>query len=145
MQKTVGIIKPEAIERGLVDIILKRITNSGLTIEVQVKKKITPKEFDLIYGLVQEPEWLHEARRNYLVSNEIIFLIVSGKNAVRRLFELRGKSDPNQISIGTIRGDFANDQDYSELRAKRKIALNVFHACDTEEEARVLINHLEGK
>jgi len=145
MQKTVGIIKPEAIERGLADIICKRITDSGLTIESQIKKKPTSEEFDLIYGRVQEPEWLHEARRDYLTSNEVIFLIVYGEDAVKRLLELRGTSDQKQVSTGTIRGDLAPDQDYAELRAQKKIALNVFHACDTEEEAKILIDHLEGE
>jgi len=142
MQTTVGIIKPEAIKRSLIEIIIERIEKAGLVIESSNRRKINSDEFDLIYGHVQEPQWLHDAKRNYLISNEVIFLKIKGDDAVKKLLDIRGYSNPKYASIGTIRGDFAKDQDYIELRKQKKIALNVFHACDSEEDAKTLITCL---
>jgi nucleoside-diphosphate kinase len=140
--QTIGIIKPEAIEKGLVSIITERIEDSGLTIESSLRRRLTSEEFDLIYGRVQEPGWLHDARRDYLTSNEVIFLKITGEDAIQRLLIIRGSSNPRYASAGTLRGDFARDQDYDELGKQKKIALNIFHACDTEEEARTLADYL---
>ncbi len=143
MQTTVGIIKPEAIKKGLVEIITKRIEDSDLVIKSSLKKIITSYEFGIIYGHVKEPEWLHNARKKYLTANESIFLKISGENAVVKLLNIRGSSNPRYAFPGTIRGDFAKDQNYIELRKQRKIALNFFHACDTEKEAYALIHCLK--
>lgn len=142
MQITVGIIKPESIKRNLTDIIIDRIKNAGLIIESTLSKKFSYEEFNLIYGNVNEPNWLHEARRKYLTSNKSIFLKIKGKNAVKKLLDIRGSSNPKYASPGTIRGDFAKDQDYIKLKKQKKIALNLFHACDNEEESNLLINYM---
>jgi nucleoside-diphosphate kinase len=142
MKRTVGIIKPEAIERGLVKTIIERIVGADLIIESLVCRKLSPEEFDLIYGDVQEPKWLHDKRKKYLVSKEVILLKIKGENAEKKLLEIRGCSNPKDALPGTIRGDFAKDQDYVKLRRQKKIALNIFHACDTEQEANNLIMKL---
>jgi nucleoside-diphosphate kinase len=140
METTFGIIKPEAIERGLVKEIEKRIAGAGLRITSSRPALITEQEFELIYGKVDEPAWLHSARREYLTSKEVLLLKIEGDQAVKTLLAIRGYSNPI-AAPGTIRGDFARDQDYAELRAQKKIALNMFHACDTEKEAQGLIDY----
>jgi nucleoside-diphosphate kinase len=143
MQTTVGIIKPEAIGRNLVPVILERIVASDLFILSLNSRSINSAGFDVIYGSVQEPNWLHEARRAYLTSNETVFLKIHGDDAVRKLLDLRGYSNPKYAKPGTLRGDFAHDQDYVELRKQKKMALNIFHACDTEEEAQRLVSYFD--
>jgi nucleoside-diphosphate kinase len=139
MQTTVGVIKPEGIQRELVKNILERLEKAGLVVTNSKTKTLTEKEVELLYGKVREPEWLHRARRKYLTTNKVILLKISGKDAVKKLLDLRGYSNPKNSAPGTIRGDFARDQDYVELRKQKKIALNMFHACDTEQEAKILI------
>ena len=141
MQTTIGIIKPEAIQRGLVEIIIERIRQSGLVVEASSRRRLTHEEVDLVYRNVKE-QWLHDSRMAYLTSNDVILLKVTGENAVKRLLEIRGYSSQRPAAPGTIRGDFAKDQYYAELKKQKKIALTVFHACDSEEEAGVLISRL---
>jgi len=143
VQTTLGIIKPEAIVRGIVKEIEKRILRAKMKIISSRQIILRENEFDLIYKSVKEPDWLHNARREYMTHLPVILLRIEGHDSVRRLLDLRGYSNPKYAAPGTIRADFARDQDYIELRKQRRIALNVFHACDSEEEALRLVDYFK--
>lgn len=132
---TMGMLKPEALTRGLQDEIKQRIINANLSIIGEVKIILTKNEFNTIYGSVKEPAWLHQARKKHLTTQESLILIIKGRAAVSKLLLLRGTSNPSQSEKNTIRGDFAHDQDYTLLRQQKKMALNIFHATDSEAEA----------
>jgi nucleoside-diphosphate kinase len=89
-----------------------------------------------MYGHLKHtlPEIYHPLRE-YLVGNQVIALKISGKAAIQRLLELRGASNPKDAAPGTIRGDYAKDQDYELLLAQGKPSLNLFHAASDRKEA----------
>lgn len=145
-EKTLGIIKPEAIYRGLVDEIEHRILAEGLEISKKEWLVLSDEQFDILYGssgITKFPEAL-ESMRECLTSNPIITLIVSGDYAVNRLISIRGTSNPADSPPGTIRGDYARDQDYRDLGSRGDFARNVFHASDSVEEAEHMIDVLFG-
>lgn len=136
-ETTFGMIKPEAISRGIVDDIFRRIREEGLCIEDERKIIMTPKQVEKIYGHFKKkcPK-LYSPMEEYLTENYSIVLKVSGENAIERLLKLRGSSNSSESPPGTIRGDYAKDQNYKKLKEEGKIALNVFHAPDSEKDAK---------
>jgi len=137
IEETFGLIKPETIERNLVNEIKNRIKNAGLIIEEKKRMVMTIDQFDLLYGHTkQKKPAIYEPMKEYMTSNSVEVLRISGVNAVERLLLLRGSSNPAEALPGTIRGDYAKDQDYKVLYERKKPALNVFHASDSREEAR---------
>lgn len=145
IEKTFGMIKPEAIERNLIGEIEKRIYDIGLTIEEKKRIIITDEQFNVLYGHTQEkrPE-IYEPLKEYMTNNTVEVLKISGLDAVKRLLTLRGSSNPKDALPGTIRGDYAKDQDYDELYKQGKPSLNVFHASDNKEEAKRVLDAFFG-
>lgn len=132
MQETFGLIKPEGVH--LKKEILEKIISSGLTIAEIRELILTQTQFEKIYSSAkQKIPQVYDAMRDYMTSNQVILLRVSGKDAPARLLKLRGASNPCESKPGTIRGDYAKDQDYKILYEKREFAKNVFHAAEPSE------------
>lgn len=143
---TFGMIKPEGLERSLEDEFYKRIIWEDLMIIQKSKRALTTEEVEYIYGHLKEklPEIYLQTQRD-LTTKNVMLLKIEGDRAVEKLQCIRGASNACDAAEGTIRGDYAKDQDYIELRNKGKRALNYFHAADTEEEARRMISLLLEK
>ncbi|MBM3232544.1 nucleoside-diphosphate kinase [Candidatus Pacearchaeota archaeon] len=142
-QTTFGMIKPESIKEGLETELIERIEGKGLKISGRIKRKLTREEVSILYGHVREsiPDIYPQIEEHFTI-NECILLKVEGDNSVNRLLDIRGASNPKDALPGSIRGDYAKNQDYEVLRAKRRVAHNYFHAAGTEEEARSMISCL---
>jgi nucleoside-diphosphate kinase len=135
-----GLIKPEGIERKLVEEIERRISDSGLEIVREKEVVMKEEQFELVYGHAKEkiPN-TYDMMKEYMTSNTSKILEVRGENAVERLLKLRGASNARYAAAGTIRGDFARDQDYDVAYDQGKLALNVFHASDSADEAKIIL------
>ena len=138
LEQTFGLVRPEALERGLLDDIIKRIEDAGLVVEEQ-KEGIMPQLlFEIVYGCRRHQESYvgsenrrfyeypvyHDDHREYLTSNPVVALRVSGEDAVKRLLAVRGADNPVHSLPGTIRGDYAADQDYNVLSRPRHVPLS---------------------
>ena len=146
LEETFGMIKPEGIERKLVRNIEIRITDSGLFIVEKKRLIMIEYQFSMVYGHVKQNQPLiYDQLKEYMTTNPVIVLRVRGEEAVQRLSVLRGSSNPTEALPGTIRGDYAKDQDYNVLYKQRKIALNVFHASDSLEEANKMLKEFFGE
>lgn len=105
-QRTLSIIKPDAVRRELVEKINGYITNSGLKI-------IAAKELVLSYAVVAKFYEIHKDRPffsdliQYMVSGPVIVQVLEGDNAVQVYRSIMGHTDPKKADTGTIRGDFA--------------------------------------
>ena len=125
MERSFVMIKPDAIEKNLIGKIIGRFEDENLVIctaklirasEAQVKELYTEHEGKEFYqGLV-----------DFALSGPIMPLVVQGENAVSRIRKIIGKTNPNDASSGTIRGDFGKGQ---ELPA------NIIHASDSQASA----------
>lgn len=137
LERTFGMIKPEAIERGLVEEIERRIHDADLRIEDKKTVHMNEIQFESIYGHTKGkvPE-IYSDLKEHLMKNPVYVLKISGCDAVNKLLRIRGSSNPAESLPGTIRGDYAKDQDYKKLLKLGKTAKNVFHASDSLEEAR---------
>lgn len=136
VETTLGMIKPEGLNRGLVTEIKQRITAAGLTIEEERQIILTPNQVEMIYGNAKrDVPQIYAPMEKYLTTNPSIILRITGVDAVERLSELRGNSDASKALPGTIRGDLAKDQGYDVHYPPGEFAKNVFHAPDSEDDA----------
>ncbi len=141
MEKTLAIIKPDGILKGATGEIIKRIKDSGLNI---VNIKITELTHFQVLRLYQEslqkfPQ-IREAVLDYMTKDVSIIMIVEGGGAIQKLRQIRGLSDPSKSSIGSIRRDFAEDQNMEELTKRGLATKNIMHASGSAEEVNLEIN-----
>ena len=101
-EKTLSIIKPDAVERGLETEIKKIFTDNKLNI-IDIKKiQITKEEAEKFYE-VHQTKPFYEQLCSYLSSGPIIAMILEGENAIQKNRDLMGATDPKKAKDGTIR------------------------------------------
>jgi len=123
MERSLVLIKPDAIQRGLVGSIISRLEKVGL-------KLVAMKMLHLDKALAQRHYAIHKDKPffdslvNYITSAPIIAIIFEGKKAVEVIRKTMGATDPAKAEAGTIRGDFGLDIEH-----------NTIHGSDSTETA----------
>ena len=124
MQRTLVLIKPDAVERGLAGEIIARLERKGLKIVamrmLQMDKAMAERHY-----AIHEDKLFFPALVDFITSSPIIAAVVEGKKAVEVVRRMMGETDPLQAAPGTIRGDFGLD-----------IGQNLIHGSDSEENAQ---------
>lgn len=126
-QKTFAIIKPDAVERGLVGEIISRIEDINLQIIACKMKHLTLQEASKFYDIHKDRPFFKELVA-YMSSGPVLLMILSGDNAVESYRSIMGDTDPNKAEKGTIRGDLAVSID-----------ANCVHGSDSLENAKIEI------
>lgn len=133
VERTLLIIKPDAIENKYTDKIVQRIQEKGYRIIVKKEQTLTPEEAKSFYA-VHKNEYFFNKLINYITSGPCIPAIVEGENAIQGIRKLVGATDPKNAVEGTIRRDFAEDG-----------TRNAVHASDGPETAKREISFFFGK
>ena len=102
IENTLSIIKPDAVERNLVDDIKKIFKNNKLSIKESKKIHITKEEAAEFYKVHQTKPFYNDLC-SYLSSGPIVVMILSGENAVVKNRKLMGATDPKKAESDTIR------------------------------------------
>ena len=102
IEKTLSIIKPDAVERNLEDKIKKVFVKNNLKISKTKKVKITKEEASEFYKIHQTKLFYNDLC-NYLSSGPIVVMILEGENAVLKNRQLMGATDPKKAEEGTLR------------------------------------------
>jgi nucleoside-diphosphate kinase len=102
LEKTLSIIKPDAVERELETKIKKIFLDNKLNIADSKKIKISKEEAEDFYR-VHQTKPFYEKLCSYLSSGPIIVMILDGENAIQKNRELMGATDPQKAKEGTIR------------------------------------------
>ncbi|MBA7599197.1 Nucleoside diphosphate kinase [subsurface metagenome] len=135
MEKTVVMVKPDGIQRKLVGEIIKRIESERLDI-VNIKvAKLTEDQVSEFYkeSLKKFPQ-IKKRIIDYMIEGPSILMIVEGEDAIQKVRNIRGLSDPSKSPVGSIRKDFAGDQNMEELTKKGEATKNIMHASGSKEE-----------
>jgi nucleoside-diphosphate kinase len=125
MERTFCMIKPDAVKRDLVSKIYNYIDDSGLKIFYAIPTWLTGESAEFLY---EE----HKARANFqelidfTTSGPVMLLGIQGENAIAKMREVIGATDPKKRKPGTIRGDLAEG----------KLMENCMHSSDGQEAAR---------
>lgn len=127
MGKTLFIIKPDAVQRGLGDEILRRANAAGLSITRSEQRRLSRSEVETLY---QEHRGKPFFERNaaFIASGELILCLVDGDgDIVGRVRAFIGDKDPARARKGTIRGDYGIDPAHVER--------NLVHGSSSAEDA----------
>ena len=127
IERTISIIKPDAVAKDVVGQIYSRFENNGLRIIAAKMKHLSTKEAQDFYAV-------HKARPffgdlvAFMTSGPVMIQVLEGENAVAKNRELMGATNPKEAAAGTIRADFADS-----------IENNAVHGSDSLENAAIEI------
>jgi nucleoside-diphosphate kinase len=129
VQRTLSIIKPDAVKKNVIGEIISRFESNGLKI---VAAKLMHLNDELASGFYAEHEGrpFFEDLKKFMTSGPVFVQVLEGENAISLNRELMGNTDPKQAAPGTIRADYANSID-----------ANAVHGSDSPESAVREINY----
>jgi nucleoside-diphosphate kinase len=132
MQRTLILIKPDALERGLAGAILARLEAACLRVE---QARVVRPDLALLqqhYADLKRRELrAFERTTRSLEGRPFLALILVGPNAIAKARMLAGPTDPLAAPPGTIRGDWGNDT-IAQADAEDRTTMNLLHAADSE-------------
>jgi len=127
-EKTFVMIKPDGVQRGLIGEIISRFEKKGLKIVamkfVSVSRELAEKHYDVHKG---KPFFKPTVK--YITSSPVVAMILEGNNAIDVVRSMMGKTNPQDATIGTIRGDYG-----------QFIGRNIVHGSDSPDTAEFEIN-----
>ncbi|MDU8920933.1 nucleoside-diphosphate kinase [Wolbachia endosymbiont of Scaptomyza pallida] len=124
IERTLSILKPDAVKNNITGNINSYIEQSGLKITAQKMMLLTKKQAELFYEIHKDRPFFGELVE-FMTSSSVVVQVLVGENAVSKYRQIMGATDPKQADKGTIRGDFADD-----------ISENRVHGSDSLENAR---------
>lgn len=122
-QRTLVLLKPDAVRRGLAGAILSRYEAKGLRIVAMEHRSIDQSVADQHYAEHVEKDW-YPPLRDFITSGPLVSLLLEGDEAIEVVRALNGATDGRKAAPGTIRGDFS--------LSNRE---NLVHASDSPESA----------
>jgi nucleoside-diphosphate kinase len=132
MQKTLILLKPDAIERGLAGAILARFEAAGLRIENCRHVWPTLHQLETHYAdLRSRNERAFRRTTASLENRPFVAIVLAGANAILKVRALTGPTDPLKAPAGTIRGDFGSDT-IEQADAENRATDNLIHAADSD-------------
>ncbi|GAB6908609.1 multifunctional nucleoside diphosphate kinase and apyrimidinic endonuclease and 3'-phosphodiesterase [Desulfosarcina cetonica] len=123
MQRTLSIIKPDGVARGLIGQVVKRLEESGLTIIAMKMIHMTKAQAEGFYAVHRQRPFFGSLT-DFMSSGPAVVMVLEGENAIARYRDLMGATNYKDAAEGTIRRDFATD-----------IEKNVVHGSDAPETA----------
>jgi nucleoside-diphosphate kinase len=105
MERTLILIKPDAVQRGLIGPILTRLEQRGLRLAALKLLQITP-ELAARHYAVHEGKPFYEPLVAFITSGPVVAAVVEGRNAIEIVRATMGATNPAQAAPGTIRGDY---------------------------------------
>jgi nucleoside-diphosphate kinase len=135
MERTLSIIKPDAVKRGLIGEVVKRLEQNQLNIVAMKMIHLTKDQAKGFYEVHRERPFF-EGLTDFMSSGPAVVMVLEGDNVIARYRELMGATNYEEAAEGTIRREFATD-----------IEKNVVHGSDAPETAAFEIsyffNHFE--
>ncbi len=123
-QETLSIIKPDAVERNLVEKIKEKFVENQLKIK-KIKKIQISKEEAADFYKVHQTKPFYDKLCGYLSSGPIVVMILEGENAIQKNREIMGATDPKNAEEGTIRKEYGVSIDKNSV-----------HGSDSTENAK---------
>jgi nucleoside-diphosphate kinase len=124
LERTLSIIKPDAVRKNVVGQILARFEKAGLRIVAARMMHLSRAEAEGFYAVHRSRPFFKDLVE-FMISGPVLVQVLEGENAIAKNRELMGATDPKKAEKGTIRADFADSID-----------ANAVHGSDSAENAR---------
>lgn len=125
MERTLIIIKPDAVQRGLTGEILRRFEQRGLRI-IGMKFMQISRELAARHYAIHQGKGFYDGLVNYITSSPVVVMALEGTNAVQAARNTIGSTKPFEAAAGTIRGDLALE-----------VGRNLVHGSDSVENGQI--------
>ena len=132
VERTLSIIKPDAVGKNLIGAILARFEEAGLRIGAAKLARLSPERVREFYAVHRERPFF-ERLVAFMASGPVMIQMLEGPDAVAKNRELMGATNPRKAAPGTIRYDFAREVSEEEMH------MNAVHGSDSVENARIEI------
>tara|TARA_B100000575_G_scaffold115847_1_gene92135 strand:+ start:505 stop:918 length:414 start_codon:yes stop_codon:yes gene_type:complete len=129
MQRTLSIIKPDAVKKNLIGKIVARFEEEGLRIAAMRKVHLSKREAEGFYAVHAERPFFGELT-DFMSSGPAVVMVLEGDNAILRNREIMGATNPAEAAEGTLRKLYADS-----------IGENAVHGSDAPETAAVEIDY----
>ena len=133
VERTLSIIKPDAIARNLIGAIISRFEDRGLRVVAARMLHLSHEQAEQFYATHRERAFYPDLVA-YMTSGPVMVQVLEGENAIARNREIMGATDPKKAAPGTLRADFAED-----------MTQNAVHGSDAPETAEVEIAFFFGQ
>jgi len=131
-QRTLILVKPDGVRRGLVGEVISRVENKGYKV-TNLRMLTADRALLSKHYAEHEGKPFFEPLIEFMSSGPIVAMIAEGEQVITGFRKLAGATDPTQAEPGTIRGDLARDMG-------TKVIQNIVHGSDSKESAEREIN-----
>jgi nucleoside-diphosphate kinase len=128
IERTLSIIKPDAVSKNAIGAIIARFEQKGLRIAAAKMMHLSQTQAEQFYAAHKERPFF-QALVNFMSSGPVLVQVLEGENAIALNRQIMGATNPKDAAAGTIRADFADSIDH-----------NAVHGSDSEETAKQEIN-----
>jgi nucleoside-diphosphate kinase len=125
LERTLSIIKPDAVKKNVIGQVLARFEKAGLRIIAARMMHLSRAEAEGFYAVHRQRPFFKDLVE-FMISGPVLVQVLEGDNAIAKNRELMGATDPKKADKGTIRADFADSID-----------ANAVHGSDSAENARI--------
>ena len=129
MQRTLSIVKPDGVEKGLIGEVVRRFEKEGIRIVAMRMRRLSRREAEGFYAVHLERPFFNSLTE-FMSSGPIVVLVLEGDDVIARNRALMGATDPKKAEKGTIRADFAGN-----------VEQNIVHGSDAPETAETEIRY----
>ena len=127
LERTLSIVKPDAVAKNVIGEIYSRFEKNGLKVVAAKMKHLSKQEAEGFYAVHRERPFFN-ALVEFMISGPVMIQVLEGEGAVLKNRELMGATNPKEAAAGTIRADFADSID-----------ANAVHGSDSLENAAIEI------
>lgn len=129
VERTISIIKPDAVAKNVIGKIYTRFEDAGLQIIAAKMKHLSAEEAGGFYAVHKERPFFNDLIE-FMTSGPVMIQVLEGENAIAKNREVMGATNPAEAAPGTIRADFAETIDE-----------NAVHGSDSAENAKIEIDY----
>lgn len=129
VERTLSIIKPDAVAKNVIGKIISRFEDAGLVVVAARMMQLSREQAEGFYAVHRERPFFGELV-SFMISGPVFVQVLEGENAIAKNRDLMGATDPKKADPGTIRADFADSID-----------ANAVHGSDSAENAAIEIDY----
>jgi nucleoside-diphosphate kinase len=123
MERTLSLIKPDGVQRGLIGEVVKRFEQAGIRIAAMKMLRLTREQARAFYAVHRERPF-YDSLTRFMSSGPIVAMVLEGDDAIQKNRDIMGATNYQDAAPGTIRHDFARD-----------IEKNIVHGSDSPQSA----------
>jgi nucleoside-diphosphate kinase len=129
IERTLSIIKPDGVEKGIIGRVVSRFESQGLKPIAMKMKLLSRTEAEGFYAVHKARPFFNDLVK-FMTSGPVVLMVLEGESAVTKNRDIMGATDPKKAADGTLRKDFATD-----------IEKNTVHGSDSPENAKVEVSY----